>query len=527
MKYVLIFHANLNYAYLTPDRYEFVIRKSYEMLLDTMREKFPRVKFVFEASGYTVEEIAHRCPDVLAKLKRAITEGRCEFMGSPYAHPMLPNFPKADGIKSLEFANEAFQRHLGLTPRSFWNPECGWRSYVPEQVAAAGFANLIGDFEAYSRSCDASGRPLRPEIYAQEHTKDRAFYHFGFAHDLPGTERAIHFPFSDIAGVPRGKLRMFLRTDRIAQFGVRYFMGMEGYTLEKYLDLIRKYSAQPAGEPEGAVIVFADDAEYVGTNGWFRLKYQNKPDNVFEETPASRQKLIDLVTACQKLGSFCTFDEACQLPALPEQITFDDDRAWHGAYSSTWAQTPMARLLRPWQDLVRQKLQRSRLPAEQLRLAWYHLTNSYNSDGQWPPTLPDAPHIVHPFNYAYCFENLLRAELLCGGVDRTRLRTNPAATLREILGLQEDLILRKARRLSAQGKKAERSAGRRARTLILTARNLSSIQAVKKILYPSDYQVRADAMVEARRAVGGVEIEKNEDLAARRTKKAKRKGARP
>ncbi len=522
MNYVVIFHANLNYAYLTPDRYEFVIRQSYEMLLDTMREKFPGVKFVFEASGYTVEEIARRCPDVLAKLKQAIAEGRCEFMGSPYAHPMLPNFPAEDGLWSLRFANEAFQRHLGFTPRSFWNPECGWRSTVPAQVAAAGFANLIGDFEAYSRSCDATGKPLRPEIYAAEHTKDRAFYHFGFAHDLPGTERAIHFPFNAIAGVPQDRLRMFLRTDRIAQFGVRYFMGMEGYTLEKYLDLIRKYSAQPAGEREGALIIFADDAEYVGTNGWFRLKYQNKPDNVFEATPDSRQKLIDLIGACQKLGKFCTFDEACQLTPLAEEISFDDDRAWHGAYSSTWAQTPMARLLRPWQDLVRAKLQRSRLPAEQLRLAWYHLTNSYNSDGQWPPTLPDAPHIVHPFNYAYCFENLLRAELLCGGVDRTRLKTNPVATVREILGRQEDLILRKARRFIASGVAADRAAGQRAQTLILTARNLGSIRSVKKILYPSDYQVRADAMVEARRAVGGVEIEKSEDLAAPAAKQIKK-----
>jgi len=526
MKYVVIFHANLSYAYLTPDRYEFVIRKSYEMLLDTMQEEFPDVKFVFEASGYTLDEIARRCPDVLGKLKRAIAEGRCEFMGSPYAHPMLPNFPKEDGIWALRFANEAFQRHLGFTPRSFWNPECGWRSSVPEQALAAGFTNVIGDFEAYSRSCDANGLPLRPEIYAKEHTKDRAFYHFGFAYDLPGTERAIHFPFTDIAGVPPGKLRMFLRTDRIAQFGVRYFMGMEGYTLEKYLALVRKYSAQPAGEPEGALIIFADDAEYVGTNGWFRLKYQNKPDNVFEETPGSKQKLIDLIGACKRMGSFCTFDEACQLPPIPERITFDDDRAWHGAYASTWAQTPMARLLRPWQDLVREKLQRSRLPAERLRLAWYHLTNSYNSDGQWPPTLPDAPHIVHPFNYAYCFDNLLRAELLAGGVDRRKLKTNPAATLREILGLQENLILKKARRLIASGSPAEKSAGERAKTLILTARNLDSIKAVKKILYPSDYQVRADAMVEARRAVGGVEIEKVEDLAAGKAKKAKGKAAR-
>jgi hypothetical protein len=37
MKYVAVFHANLNYAYLVPERYEFVIRSSYELLIDTMR----------------------------------------------------------------------------------------------------------------------------------------------------------------------------------------------------------------------------------------------------------------------------------------------------------------------------------------------------------------------------------------------------------------------------------------------------------------------------------------------------------
>jgi predicted glycosyl hydrolase (DUF1957 family) len=26
--------------------------------------------------------------------------------------------------------NYAYQKHLGVQPRSFWNPECGWRGYV-------------------------------------------------------------------------------------------------------------------------------------------------------------------------------------------------------------------------------------------------------------------------------------------------------------------------------------------------------------------------------------------------------------
>jgi hypothetical protein len=286
---------------------------------------------------------------------------------------------------------------------------------------------------------------------------------------------------------------------------------MDGYSLAEYVSLIRKYSEQPGGEPEGALIIFADDAEYIGTNGWFRLKFQNQPDRVFERVPDAQEKLVGLITACEQMGSFTTFDDACKaLPALDEPLTFDDDSAWHGARASTWANTPMARLLRPWQDLVRETLHESEdsLDAAVRRRVWYYLTNSYNSDGQWPPTLPDAPHIVHPCNYSYCFENLLAAELLIGGVDRRRLTTDPVATVREILGPQQTLVATKARALAASDNAAEASNGRLASALIERSRDVSNIGAPGAgILYADEYRVRADSLVEARRLVGGVDIE--------------------
>ena len=511
MKYVAVFHANLNYAYLVPERYEFVIRSSYELLIDTMRQRFPDTQYVFEASGFTLEQIAQKTPDVFEKLKAAIASGRCEFMGSPYAHPMLPNFPEEDGLWTIEFSNDVYRRLLGFRPKSFWNPECGWRDYLPRQVARAGYANLIGDFEAYSRSVDAAGRPLRPEIYEKEHSDETAFYRFGFAYDLPGTERALHFPFQYVTGVPPGTLRAFLRTDRVAQFGVRFFMGMQGYSLDEYVALIRKYSEQPDREPEGALIVFADDAEYVGTNGWFRLKFQNRPDCVFERVDDARDKLIGLITACERMGRFTTFDDACNtLPPLDEPLSFDDDSAWHGARASTWADTPMARLLRPWQDLVRRKLHQREGTLDEAvrRRVWYHLTNSYNSDGQWPPTLPEAPHVVHPFNYGYCFENLLAAELLVGGVDRQQLTADPVATIHEILSPQQQLVAAKARVLAASDDATEASNGRLAGELIGKSRDVSGIEhSGANILYADEYRVRADALADARRLVGGIDIE--------------------
>ncbi len=70
MKYISIFHANLNYAYLTPDKYEFVIRKAYEMTIDVMRDYFPGTPYVFEASGYTIEQMAEKNTGCFGKTKR-------------------------------------------------------------------------------------------------------------------------------------------------------------------------------------------------------------------------------------------------------------------------------------------------------------------------------------------------------------------------------------------------------------------------------------------------------------------------
>jgi alpha-amylase/alpha-mannosidase (GH57 family) len=510
MKYIMIFHANLNYAYLPEERYEFVIRKSYEMTFDTMREKFPDSKYVFEASGFTIEQMALKTPDVLEKLKSAISTGQCEFMGSPYAHPMLPNFPMEDGLYTLEFSNEIYQKYLGMQPVSFWNPECGWREYVPKQVSNAGYKNLIGDFEAYSRSVKPDGQPQRPEIYEKEFSKETSFYNFSFKYDLSGSEPAIHFPFNNAHGLEKNQLNVFLRTDRIAQFAVRFFMGMEGYTFEKYMDLIKKYSAQNEGEKEGAVIIFADDAEYLGTNGWFKLKYQNMPDNVFEHTPESRDKLIRVVEACNKMGPFTTIEEQCKTaPAIEDEISFDDDSAWHGAKASTWASTPMARLLRPWQDLVRNKIKEGKMDPAIERKAWYYLTNSYNSDGQWPPTLPDAPHIIHPYNYKYCFDNLLKAELIVGGVNRNQLKTSPIETLTEILSIQANLIKDKAKSIISGATSGSPEDAQIANRLIEICLDFTSIEkSGLRILHPSEYEVRAYALIEARRLVGGVELEK-------------------
>jgi len=101
--YVAIYHANLNYAFLIPENYERVIRASYETIIDG-HARIPGAKYVFEASGYTIDQMAKLTPDVLAKLRDAIESGQCEFMGAPYSHPIMANIsvsaPKVSGIRN-------------------------------------------------------------------------------------------------------------------------------------------------------------------------------------------------------------------------------------------------------------------------------------------------------------------------------------------------------------------------------------------------------------------------------------------
>ena len=76
MKTKIIFmpHANIQYSQLKPEKREWVIKNCYEKLFDLIDNG--DYKIAFEASGITIDEIAEKAPEVMAKLKRLIAEGK-------------------------------------------------------------------------------------------------------------------------------------------------------------------------------------------------------------------------------------------------------------------------------------------------------------------------------------------------------------------------------------------------------------------------------------------------------------------
>jgi len=400
MKYVAIFHANLNYAFLIPQNYERVIRASYDVILDTFLKKFPQAKFVFEASGYTIEHIAKLTPDVLDKLKTLIARGQCEFMGAPYSHPIMANIPEEDGYWSCEFAMRAFERHLGFRPKSFWNPECTWRQYVPRAFRRAGVEYLTLDFESYMICNDKEYGWVE-----RNRTRDIGWGGHLPWYDLDPDCPYLHRPFRNI--VPG--LHGLCRSDRLVGKFLSYFRGIT--PLEECLDTVRYWSGtyQP-----GATIVFADDAEHIGTTGYYYVKYFRDYSRSFDIEPNARQKLEEMLAGILEIGQMITFEEACEtIEAVDAPYYVEDDFAWHRTYAGAWAGTPEARAWDPILAELRRTYKEKYQPiaedgphAERLRPLveefWLHMTNSANSDGRWPPP----PSITCEFNRQWVLDEI-------------------------------------------------------------------------------------------------------------------------
>lgn len=391
MKYISIFHANLNYAFLEPPKYEQVIRASYGTIIDGHAKIGPEAKYVFEASGYTIEVMAERAPDILRKLRQAIESGQCEFMGAPYAHPIMANIPEEDGAWSCEFSQRAYEKHLGRRFSSWWNPECTWMQYVPRAFAKAGARYLTLDFESYM-NCN------NKDYAWVERNRGTDIYWGGHLpwYDLDPNCPYLHRPFKNV--VPG--LDGFCRSDRLVGKYLGYFLGKT--SLDDFLANVRYWS----GDREvGATVIVADDAEYCGTTGYYYVKYYRDYSRSFEIKPDAPEKLDAMLRGVLRLGELITFEEACTtIEPVAEPFFVEDRYAWHRTYSDCWAGTPEARALDPELAALRKEYKTYCQPItegthrdqfqELTSRFWFHMTNSANSDGRWPPP----PAVTCEFN---------------------------------------------------------------------------------------------------------------------------------
>ena len=403
MKTKIIFmpHANIQYSQLEPEKREWVIKNCYEKLFDLIDGG--DYKIGFEASGITIDEIAEKAPEVMAKLKRLIAEGKIEPVASPYIHFMLANIPYEVCVDSLIHSRDVWEKHTGVRPKVGWNPECGWAGYIPDAYKEAGFESLVMDADSFLLSFDEIRKATGLEYDVAGHSnKNHLFKIEEYIKDKPEFLKYITNP----SVAPNG-LKMIFRSDCMANLLLWYLMGAtEGLRSEPIsMDEINKMlqNWQERVKNSGSFIMpYAEDAEYIGSSAYFYVKQFNQA-RFFEPEPKAVDRFKEILdTAAANGYEF----------ALPSQVIAESDNiiennyidciengvAWHGGTAKAWANTDYSRIMDPvcMSILNGIKAVASKLGEDmknldvELNNAMKALASAWVSDSRWPPK-PTSP----------------------------------------------------------------------------------------------------------------------------------------
>lgn len=403
MKTKIIFmpHANIQYSQLKPEKREWVIKNCYEKLFDLIDNG--DYKIGFEASGITIDEIAEKAPEVMAKLKRLITEGKIEPVASPYIHFMLANIPYEVCVDSLIHSRDVWEKHTGVRPKVGWNPECGWAGYIPDAYKEAGFESLVMDADSFLLSFNEIRKATGLEYDVAGHSnKNHLFKIEEYIKDKPEFLKYITNP----SVAPNG-LKMIFRSDCMANLLLWYLMGAtEGLRSEPIsMDEINKMlqNWQERVKNSGSFIMpYAEDAEYIGSSAYFYVKQFNQA-RFFEPEPKAVDRFKEILdTAAANGYEF----------ALPSQVIAESDNiiennyidciengvAWHGGTAKAWANTDYSRIMDPvcmsilnGIKAVAEKLGEDMKNLDvELNNAMKALASAWVSDSRWPPE-PTSP----------------------------------------------------------------------------------------------------------------------------------------
>lgn len=412
-KIIFLPHANIQYSQLAPEKRQWVMKNCYEKLFDLVDCGDYRI--AFEASGITIDEMAAQAPEVLAKLRKLVGEGKIEPVCSPYIHFMLANIPKEVCLHSLKHSLDVWEKHTGKRPEIGWNPECGWASYILDVYKEAGMKALIMDADSLMLSFDEIRQATELKFDVSGHSnKNHLFKIEEYIKDKPEFLKFI----TNASVAPNG-LKMIFRSDCMANLLLWYLMGAteglrdEPINMNEIKNMLANW--QERIEKTGSFIMpYAEDAEYIGSSAYFYVKQFNQA-RFFEEEPDSVKRFKEILDVAKEAG----YDFALPSEVLDGAIENDyvenieNGVAWHGGTAKTWANTEYSRIMDPvcmsifnGIKAVAEKLGETfdNLDVD-LNNAMLSLASAWVSDSRWPP----APTSPGRFNVRESLEDMYKA----------------------------------------------------------------------------------------------------------------------
>lgn len=412
-KIIFLPHANIQYSQLAPEKRQWVMKNCYEKLFDLIDAGDYRI--AFEASGITIDEMAAQAPEVLAKLRKLVGEGKIEPVCSPYIHFMLANIPKEVCLHSLKHSLDVWEKHTGKRPEIGWNPECGWASYILDVYKEAGMKALIMDADSLMLSFDEIRQATELKFDVAGHSnKNHLFKIEEYIKDKPEFLKFI----TNASVAPNG-LKMIFRSDCMANLLLWYLMGAteglreEPINMNEIKNMLANWKERIA-ETGSFIMPYAEDAEYIGSSAYFYVKQFNQA-RFFEEEPDSVKRFKEILDAAKDSGyEFVLPSEVLDGAIENEYVeNIENGVAWHGGTAKAWANTEYSRIMDPvcmsifnGIKAVAEKLGETldNLDVD-LNNAMLALASAWVSDSRWPP----APTSPGRFNVRESLEDMYKA----------------------------------------------------------------------------------------------------------------------
>ena len=451
-KIIFMPHANIQYSQLAPERRYWVMKNCYEKLFDLIDSG--DYKIAFEASGITIEEMANQAPEVLAKLKRLVAEGKIEPVSSPYIHFMLANIPKEVCVHSLKHSLDIWEKYVGKRPVIGWNPECGWASYIPDVYKEAGMEALVMDADSLMLSFDEIRQATGLQFDVAGHSnKNHLFKIEEYIKDKPDFLKYITNP----SVAPNG-LKMIFRSDCMANLLLWYLMGAtEGLRAEPInmgeIKTMLKNWQERIEETGSFIMPYAEDAEYIGSSAYFYVKQFNEA-RFFEEEPESVTRFKEILDAAKEAGyEYATPSEVLAEGNVLENNYVDNIEngvAWHGGTAKAWANTEYSRIMDPvcmnilnGIKAVAEKLDETLDTLDtDLNNAMLALASAWVSDSRWPPapTSPGRFNVRESLDEMYKANDAIAKAMENGGIAEKRGLYSPNLMRTQIKAI-DDLLM--------------------------------------------------------------------------------------
>lgn len=449
MKPKIIFmpHANIQYSQLAPEKRQWVMKNCYEKLFDIIADG--DYKIAFEASGITIEEMSKQAPEVLAKLRALVSEGKIEPVCSPYIHFMLSNIPKELCLHSLKHSIEVWEKYAGKRPRIGWNPECGWASYIPDVYKEAGLEALVMDADSFLLSFDEIRKATGLSYDVEGHSnKNHLFKIEEYIKDKPEFLKYITNP----SYAPNG-LKMIFRSDCMANLLLWYLMGATEGLREEPINMgeIKTMLAawQDRIKASGTFIMpYAEDAEYIGSSAYFYVKQFNQA-RFFEEEPGSVGRFKEILDAAKAAGyEFATPSEVLESGNVFENEyveNIENGVAWHGGTAKAWANTEYSRIMDPvclaifnGINTVKERTGNTL----DLDNALKTLASAWVSDSRWPPapTSPGRFNVKESIADMFLANECIEKAMEKAGIAKKRALYSPSLMKTQIEAIERKLM---------------------------------------------------------------------------------------